>query len=58
MPVADAAILQVEGLKTRFQLKRGTLTAVDHVSFSIARGETFGLVGIPSSEKVSGAQRR
>jgi oligopeptide/dipeptide ABC transporter ATP-binding protein len=45
MPVADEAILQVEELTTRFQLRRGTLTAVDHVSFGIKRGETFGLVG-------------
>jgi ABC-type oligopeptide transport system ATPase subunit len=45
MPVADEAILQIEGLTTCFHLKRGTLTAVDHVSFRINRGETFGLVG-------------
>jgi ABC-type dipeptide/oligopeptide/nickel transport system ATPase component len=45
MRAADEAILQVEGLTTRFHLKRGSLTAVDHVSFSIAREETFGLVG-------------
>jgi oligopeptide transport system ATP-binding protein len=45
MPVADEAILQIEQLTTRFHLKRGTLTAVDHVSLRINRGETFGLVG-------------
>lgn len=45
MPVIDDAILQVEELTTRFNLKRGTLTAVDKVSFAIKRGETFGLVG-------------
>lgn len=45
MPAVDEAILQLEDLTTRFHLRRGTLTAVDHVSFSIARGETFGLVG-------------
>jgi oligopeptide/dipeptide ABC transporter ATP-binding protein len=45
MPVADEAILQIEGMSTRFHLRRGTLTAVDHVSFRVNRGETFGLVG-------------
>jgi oligopeptide/dipeptide ABC transporter ATP-binding protein len=45
MPAADTAILQLEDLTTRFHLRRGSLTAVDHVSFSIARGETFALVG-------------
>jgi oligopeptide/dipeptide ABC transporter ATP-binding protein len=51
MAVADDAILQVESLTTRFHLKRGTLTAVDRVSFSIDRGETFGLVGESGSGK-------
>src|SRR5919106_2889 len=45
MRAADEVILQVEELTTRFHLKRGTLTAVDRVSFAIRRGETFGLVG-------------
>ncbi len=45
MPVSDEVILQVEELTTRFHLKRGTLMAVDRVSFAVRRGETFGLVG-------------
>jgi oligopeptide/dipeptide ABC transporter ATP-binding protein len=45
MSTTGEAILQVEELTTRFHLKRGTLTAVDHVSFAIKPGETFGLVG-------------
>src|SRR5262245_17207447 len=45
MSVADEPILRVENLTTRVHLRRGTVTAVDHVSFSIDRGETFGLVG-------------
>jgi ABC-type dipeptide/oligopeptide/nickel transport system ATPase component len=45
MNATDEVILQVEELTTRFHLRRGTLLAVDRVSFSIRRGETFGLVG-------------
>ena len=40
------ALIHVEHLKKYFDLhKRGTLMAVDDVSFDIRRGETFGLVG-------------
>ena len=43
--------LQLQDLTIRFTLKRGQLTAVDNVSFSIQRGETFGLVGESGSGK-------
>ncbi len=38
-------ILEVENLKKYFNTPRGTLHAVDDVSFSIRRGETLGVVG-------------
>ena len=38
-------VLALDELTVRFRLRRGDLTAVDGVSFSIERGQTFGLVG-------------
>jgi len=38
-------ILEVEGLKVEFPTRRGTLTALDDISFSIAPGEILGVVG-------------
>jgi peptide/nickel transport system ATP-binding protein len=38
-------ILEVQGLTVQFPTRRGVLTAVDAVSFSIAPGEVLGVVG-------------
>jgi peptide/nickel transport system ATP-binding protein len=38
-------ILEVKGLTVQFPTRRGTLTAVDSISFSIAPGEVLGVVG-------------
>jgi peptide/nickel transport system ATP-binding protein len=38
-------ILEVVGLKVEFPTRRGTLTALDGISFSIAPGEVLGVVG-------------
>src|SRR5438067_6053375 len=44
-------VLQLEDLTVRFHLKRGSLTAVDGVTFTVHRSETFGLVGESGSGK-------
>ena len=38
-------VLSVENLTVQFPTRRGTLTAVDSISFSIAPGEVLGVVG-------------
>ena len=38
-------ILEVKNLKKYFKTARGTLHAVDDVSFTIERGKTLGIVG-------------
>jgi peptide/nickel transport system ATP-binding protein/oligopeptide transport system ATP-binding protein len=38
-------ILEISGLKTQFKTRQGLVTAVDGVDLTIARGETFGVVG-------------
>jgi ABC-2 type transport system ATP-binding protein len=40
-PAGDAALIEIEGLTKRF----GTFTAVDAVSFSVAKGEVLGFLG-------------
>ena len=44
-------VLELDDLTVRFHLRRGDLTAVDGASFSIERGQTFGLVGESGSGK-------
>ncbi len=44
-------ILRVEHLVTEIPTKRGTLVAVDDVSFEVLEGEVFGLVGESGSGK-------
>ena len=41
----DENLLEVKNLKKYFKTKRGTVHAVDDISFSIKKGKTLGLVG-------------
>jgi peptide/nickel transport system ATP-binding protein len=43
--MADVPLLEVEDLRVEFPTRRGTLTALDGVSFTIAPGEVLGVVG-------------
>ena len=42
---AERPLLEVTGLRVEFPTRRGTLVAVDDISFSIAPGEVLGVVG-------------
>jgi peptide/nickel transport system ATP-binding protein len=43
--MSSPALLQVDRLRVEFPSRRGTLVALDEVSFSIAPGEVLGVVG-------------
>ena len=45
VPKAAEPLLAVERLRVEFPTRRGTLVAVDDVSFSVAPGEVLGVVG-------------
>ena len=45
MPALPSALLEVRHLRVEFPTRRGTLIALDDVSFEIAPGEVLGVVG-------------
>ena len=44
-PAGNTPLLSVRNLRIEFPTRRGTLVAIDDVSFDIARGEVLGMVG-------------
>ena len=49
----DPVLLEVESLKTTFDSGQSSVPAVDGISFSIRRNETFALVGESGSGKTT-----
>ncbi|HEV8548789.1 MAG TPA: ABC transporter ATP-binding protein [Polyangiaceae bacterium] len=50
-PSPSVPLLGVENLTTEFRSEQGTVRAVDHVSFTLERGEMLGIVGESGSGK-------
>lgn len=44
-------MIQVENLCKRFETKGGTVEAAKNISFSIEKGEIFGIIGLSGAGK-------
>ena len=53
---SDSALLRIEGLRLHFKTMRGTVQAVDDVTFSLNRGRTLVVVGESGCGKSSLAE--
>jgi oligopeptide/dipeptide ABC transporter ATP-binding protein len=47
----ERTVLSVEDLSVRFYLETGAVSAVNHLSFSVSKGKSFGIVGESGSGK-------
>lgn len=53
--MSENSLLVVDGLRTRFDVRSGSVHAVDGTSFSLSRGEAMGLVGESGCGKTTAA---
>jgi len=49
--MSNDILLEVKNLKVEFQVRRGTVRALDGVNFTIRRGQTMGIIGESGSGK-------
>lgn len=53
MTVNDKPLLEVDGLVMRYETKKGEVSAIENVSFTLRQGESLGLVGESGCGKTS-----
>jgi ABC-2 type transport system ATP-binding protein len=53
LPSGDSAVICAQDLVKRFETRDSAVTAVDHMSLEVNRGETFGLIGPDGAGKTT-----